>query len=718
MHLNHRSSRRFYHSIRFKLLLVALTLIAIPWAGYRYIQETEAFLRQGQEKVLLGTAQAIATVLHNREDLFTAGANSKWTLYVHPLHSIIQLDGYTEDWKPYLHNARHYDSGKTLSYDHLVAEKKRYLYVLFQVKDDHIIYRSPGSHRLDQNDHLQIALEQSNGTITRYLLATSAPGWVNAQRMPANPNNHLPVAPEARIKGEWQETRDGYTIEIRIPRYLLGNRLAFAIADVDNPDSRHISSILSTAGTNQTDDLGTLVTPSPGIERIISSLEHKDARIWVLDGQHRVLAQKGTLTNPLASRDTDTPHLLHRLFQLVLQQPTEYFEDEFAGSSRLQGAEIESALNGEPEIRRRRTPDKEAIILSAAWPIHSKQGVLGTVLIEQTTNAILSLQNKALERLFSITFVFFIGTSLVLLSFASFLTTRIRRLRNQFEKAVTLDGRIKGEIQISHSRDEIGDLSRSFSNVLNRLGEYNRYLEAMASRLAHELRTPLTIVKTSLENLEMEKEKSAQARYLLRAKDGADRLGLILHQMREATRLEQLLQQSESEQFDLAQLVQIAAENYSIVYPGTEFKATVPERPLLFTGTPDLISQALDKLASNAVDFHTPNTPIQLALKKMDTHISLSICNEGPPLPEGLQHELFESMVSIRPKESTEPHLGLGLYLVRLICEFHGGRVEAANFKKNNGVTFRLLLPIIIDTHPIATKTASIRGFYDINYEK
>ena len=74
------SRPRFWHRVRFKLLLVALTLLVIPWAGYRYIEETESFLRRAQENVLLGTAQAIATVLHNRRDLFEGDIQLRDTL--------------------------------------------------------------------------------------------------------------------------------------------------------------------------------------------------------------------------------------------------------------------------------------------------------------------------------------------------------------------------------------------------------------------------------------------------------------------------------------------------------------------------------------------------------------------------------------------------------------------------------------------------------------
>ena len=53
--------------------------------------------------------------------------------------------------------------------------------------------------------------------------------------------------------------------------------------------------------------------------------------------------------------------------------------------------------------------------------------------------------------------------------------------------------------------DELGDLARSFKNLLGRLREHTEYLRTLASKLSHELRTPLAVVTTSLDNLEHEK---------------------------------------------------------------------------------------------------------------------------------------------------------------------------------------------------------------------
>ena len=56
--------------IRAQLLLVLTVFLALPWLGYEYVRELERFLRDAQERTLAGTAQAVATALHDRPRLF------------------------------------------------------------------------------------------------------------------------------------------------------------------------------------------------------------------------------------------------------------------------------------------------------------------------------------------------------------------------------------------------------------------------------------------------------------------------------------------------------------------------------------------------------------------------------------------------------------------------------------------------------------------------
>jgi signal transduction histidine kinase len=71
----------------------------------------------------------------------------------------------------------------------------------------------------------------------------------------------------------------------------------------------------------------------------------------------------------------------------------------------------------------------------------------------------------------------------------------------------------------------------------------------------------------------------------------------------------------------------------------------------------------------------------------------LAVENEGPPLPEPGPARLFDSMVTMR-EGGRDAHLGLGLAIVRLVAEFHGGRVAAANLAAGRGVRFVVEVPL------------------------
>jgi signal transduction histidine kinase len=271
-----------------------------------------------------------------------------------------------------------------------------------------------------------------------------------------------------------------------------------------------------------------------------------------------------------------------------------------------------------------------------------------------------------------------------LLIFATRLSYRIQRLRDDTEEVISPEGRIKGDLSSSREHDEIGDLRTSFITLLNRLQEYNRYLEGMASKLSHELRTPVTVVKSSLENLEQVTQDPDQATYVSRAKDGVNRLNHILTRMSEASRLEQSLLNEPRQIFSLQQVVNACANAYDSIHPQHKIRLIVAsaleKNPLKCHGSPDLIAQMLDKLVSNALDFAEKDSDIDIVLQNSNGDIELFVRNVGPELPRNMQSNLFDSMVSVRDNKSGDsPHLGLGLYIVKMIAQFHSGKPFARN---------------------------------------
>jgi two-component system, OmpR family, sensor histidine kinase ChvG len=443
-------------------------------------------------------------------------------------------------------------------------------------------------------------------------------------------------------------------------------------------------------------DLRPGVAADGEMERILRSLGRADLRIWIVDRQERLLAITGDLRKRAIAERPASDALdvfarsLRPVTSLLLERPTEDFDDALPESQITGAGEVRAALQGMAGRRWRNSTDARAVILSAAHPVWSGDEVVGAVVVEETTNAIRSLSDRTVEKVVAVTLLTFVLGAVVLLAFASRLSLRLRRLRDEAEEAIDSQGRVKKLIAGSRAQDEIGDLSRSFSTALDRLAQYNTYLEKLGGRLSHELRTPITVVRSSLENLRMAALPEEARVYTERAAQGLSRLDTILTRMSEATRLEQLVRQPERERFDAREVVRGCVGGYAAIFPRVRFAVSLPDIAVMLRGAPDLYAQMLDKLAANAADFSTSDEPVRV---RLDSSGCLTVSNSGPALPREMTGRLFESMVSVRPDGAHEPHLGLGLYIVRLIAEFHGGHARAANREDGSGVVVRVECP-------------------------
>ena len=447
---------------------------------------------------------------------------------------------------------------------------------------------------------------------------------------------------------------------------------------------------------------------SDEVEHIVASLNRKGTRVWMIDKRFQLLALTGTLKNGTSNRletfgtsasggidgrkplednasgpstwwEKSEDLLLRPLYQRLLTRPTEDFDDALPEDAIVSGSEVARALAGSGATRWRATPDKRARILSAAHPVWAANEVVAAVVVEETGNTIASFTSRATEKLITATLAVFVLVAGVVLLFATRLAGRVRRLRDEAESAIDAQGRVRALTAGSRAGDEIGDLSRSFSQLHERLAQYHDYLENLGARITHEFRTPVTIVRSSLDNLAMQPLPPEARDYMQRANEGLKRLDNLISRMGEARRIEQSLREGERSTYDARAVIASCIEGYRMAAPQQAFDARIAPDAIMVSGSPDLLAQAFDKLIANAMSFALASTPIVISLRRLDADVLLEIDNSGPLLPDGPALRLFDSMVSMRgdATSNAEPHLGLGLYVVRLVAQFHHGSAAA-----------------------------------------
>jgi two-component system sensor histidine kinase ChvG len=696
-----------------KLLLWGLVLIIVPWISYRQLLGMERLLVQGQSQAQLLTAEGISTLFNGRDDLFNdlpLAIEDYESLYARPLQSPVRIDGRVSDWGPITDRLLKFGTDATGTvqdggFELVLGERGGQLYGFMSIRDDVRVYRNPEYLRLDTSDHVRLNFIREDGEDGRIALTFTGPGVVTAYRMDADWRFALSGPPSNRVQGAVEETPEGLSVEFRMPLDMLGSRRFFGIsyADVDDPGTRAVRALTQTLPKAGKTSFNLVVLRSPEVLKIIQGLGYSGARILVIDREKRVRAETGTFAPAAATAAADDwaattrrwfdslRPLLHRL---VFWAPLEASRplDHEATTDDV----IVSSLAGSPIALRRRLADGQEIIM-AAHPIVSRDTVLGTVVVEQDIDEILSFQRAALEQVIVLSVASLLVVFVVLLAFAGRLAWRIRQLRREASAAIDQHGRLKTNRLRSgiDAGDEIGDLARSVSGMLAKLQQHNQFLENMPRTLRHEINNPLNTLSTSLENLAQENPDIAASKYLESAKRGVMRIGAIVQNLADAANLEEALESEELEIVDIDKLVANYVANCAVTHRGVDFVYRGASRPVYARVSDYRIEQLLDKIVDNAIDFHRSNSPIKVQLDVFRDYLRITVANRGPTLPPTSEQSLFDSMVSHRGTEAqSRLHFGLGLYVVRVIAEYHGGSVRAMNLADGSGVAVLVQLPL------------------------
>jgi signal transduction histidine kinase len=138
-----------------------------------------------------------------------------------------------------------------------------------------------------------------------------------------------------------------------------------------------------------------------------------------------------------------------------------------------------------------------------------------------------------------------------------------------------------------------------------------------------------------------------------------------------------------------------AVDEIAILHDGRAFSF---DSPCEYTGEWDRarVEQMLSNLIGNAAQHGKPGTPVRVTAGEKDGFVSVSVHNEGNPIPRSQFRRIFEPLAHGPETEmkisSGGRSLGLGLYIAREIAKAHGGRLELTS-SNESGTVFTALLP-------------------------
>jgi signal transduction histidine kinase len=244
------------------------------------------------------------------------------------------------------------------------------------------------------------------------------------------------------------------------------------------------------------------------------------------------------------------------------------------------------------------------------------------------------------------------------------------------------------------SRDEVGDLARSFNAMAAELAEVDRMRRDLVANVSHELRTPITALQAGLENLVdgVEPPGPEQLRTMLRQ---AERLGRLVAQLLDLSRLESGALPLQRRSFEVRPVLEDAVDESRLHAPDVEV-SVVSEPGLAADGDPERVHQVLANLLENAVRHSPAGGRVEVSARAERGRIAIEVCDEGPGIPEEEANRVFERFYRAdSARSSSHGGAGLGLAIARWIVDLHGGDIRAER-RTPTGCRMIVLLPAAV----------------------
>jgi two-component system sensor histidine kinase SenX3 len=225
-----------------------------------------------------------------------------------------------------------------------------------------------------------------------------------------------------------------------------------------------------------------------------------------------------------------------------------------------------------------------------------------------------------------------------------------------------------------------------------------RRLEAIrrdfVANISHELKTPVGALSLVAETLEGEDDPAVVARLSHRMRTEAERLGRIIEDLLDLSRIEA----EESPSREAVEVHLVVGEAVDRLRPvaehrGIRLEIAEPPGNLVIRGDRRQLVSALHNLIDNAIKYSEDGSAVEVTVTDAAGWIELTIADHGIGIPSRDLERVFERFYRVdRARSRDTGGTGLGLSIVRHVASNHGGEVTMDS-REGEGSTFRLRLP-------------------------
>jgi len=361
------------------------------------------------------------------------------------------------------------------------------------------------------------------------------------------------------------------------------------------------------------------------------------------------------------------------------------------GNDYSQWNDVYLTLRGKYGARSTKSnPDDElSTVMHVAAPIKAGNKIIGVLTVAKPNFSVQPFIDMAYRKIIERGLLLVIVSLAIALTISFLLTRSIRKL---VKYADNISHGKKASIPDVHET-ELANLATSIDNMRSEL-EGKDYVEKYVYALTHELKSPVSAIKGASEILNPLMSEQDQNKFIGNIQFEADRIDDMINRLLSLVTVEKQEALTDIKKLDLLAVIEqvIQTKTSQLIKLGLVVEQSTPQK-LFVHGEIFLLSQALDNLLQNAIDFSTPNSCIKVTAV-ISAQIKITIEDQGSGIPDYALTKIFDRFYSLTRPSSQKKSSGLGLCFVKQIAELHDGSIQLEN-NQGIGAKASLTLPLL-----------------------